>query len=384
MSICAPDARPPRLAEGATHAPATRLAIASFPPLNRMNPYQRLLYEHLRDEGIDLVEDSAFRLTWLRRARGSVAFLHFHWPEPLYTYGKGPVRLRRPLSWLKLGLFWLRLASARALGYRLVWSIHQVYPHEDGGRRRDRIASGFLARACDVLIAHDEWTAELARRELGGRARGVRVVPHGSYVGVYPSGRAREEVRGALGIPLDAFAFVSFGELRANKSPEDVVTAFRLASLPAAALVIAGFPKKWELAEDVLRCAAGDPRIVTLLRYIRDEEVAELFGACDAAVLAREDGGTSGSLVLPLSLGLPVVAADRPAYADLLGREDAGWLFTAGDVGSLAQALERAASDSAGARQKGAAGLRRAERLGWPAIAHETATALRASLGARL
>jgi uncharacterized protein YciI len=56
------------------------------------------------------------------------------------------------------------------------------------------------------------------------------------------------------------------------------------------------------------------------------------------------DGGTSGSLILALSFGVPVVAADRPSYRDLLANGEAGWLFAAGDSESLARALDVAFS----------------------------------------
>jgi hypothetical protein len=31
-------------------------------------------------------------------------------------------------------MFGLRLAAARGLGYRIVWTVHQVYPHETESR----------------------------------------------------------------------------------------------------------------------------------------------------------------------------------------------------------------------------------------------------------
>src|SRR5207302_523111 len=84
-----------------------------------------------------------------------------------------------------------RLAAARVLGYRIVWTIHQVYPHERVGRRLERAGVRVLARASSALIAHDLTTQERARAELGGRAADVRIVPHGTYSGVYRAGRSR-------------------------------------------------------------------------------------------------------------------------------------------------------------------------------------------------
>jgi len=207
--------------------------IATFPDVRSGNVYQRLLYEHLKQRGIELAPGARFELRWLLPARRRVGVLHFHWPEARYTFGRGPAMLRPALSWVKLGLFALRLWVARALGYRLV----------------------------------------------------------------------------------------------------------------------------------------------------PDERVSELFATTDAVVQSRGDGGTSGSLILALSLGMPVVVADRPAYTALTGGEEAGWLFEPDDEPSLRTALERAAADRAAAQEKGAAARARASRLDWGPIAERTAALLRGDLG---
>jgi glycosyltransferase involved in cell wall biosynthesis len=83
---------------------------------------------------------------------------------------------------------------------------------------------------------------------------------------------------------------------------------------------------------------------------------------------------TSGSLLLALSLGVPVVAAAISPYEELLGRGEAGWLWQPGDVESLRDALRAAAADPVVARAKGAAALRRAGALpSWAQIAAQTA-----------
>lgn len=353
-----------------------RWGIAAFPWLRKGNPYQRLLYGSLAEHGFDAVPDAAFKLLWLVRSRRNTAYLHFHWPESQYTLGRGPRPLRGPLSWAKLVLFAVRLAAARALGYRLAWTIHQVYPHERRSRLRDRAAARLLAAAAHVLIAHDAFTREQARSELGRAGRRVHVVPHGSYVGVYPPGRDRSAVRAGLGIPRCAFAFLVFGELRGYKNVDLAAEAFSAAALPSAALVVAGFPKDPAIAEALRRRAEGDPRIRLRLEVVPDAEVAELFAACDAAVIPRRDGGTSGSLILALSMGVPVVAADRPAYRELLGDPPAGWLFDPADPGSLRAALEAAASDPAAAQAKGLEARARVGGLRWPEIAARTARLL--------
>jgi beta-1,4-mannosyltransferase len=344
------------------------------------NPYLRLLYGHLAVNGLDVVGHGRLSLRWLWCHRRTVRFLHVHWPESLYRFQRGPSALRLPLSWPKLLLFGARLALARALGYRLVWTVHQVYPHETTSRPLDRLAARLLAMFCSVLLVHDQGTRTLARRALGRRpARRLELVPHGSYIGVYPPGRSREEVREELGIAPDAFVFLAFGELRRYKGVELLLEAFASLADDAAVLLVAGNPTQGEVGGALERAAGADRRIRLRLGFVPEERVAELFGACDAAVLARGDGGTSGSLILALSMGLPVVAAGAPAYHELLAGGEAGWLFAPGDPVALREALGLASSDPVEAARRAAAARAIAAALNWESIARRTALILRAT-----
>lgn len=358
----------------------SRTLIASFPPVLATNPYQRLLYTELARAGLELAPRSQLKVSWLWRNRRKVGLLHFHWPEAYYRYGSG--RRNALLSWPLLGLFSLRLAVARTLGYRIAWTIHQVYPHESASALLERTGSRVLAAASDVLIAHDAVTAGRARAALGERAAGVTVVPHGSYVGVYPAGRPREVVRADLGVAGDSFTFLCFGDLRAYKEIDLLLDAFADAALPNASLVLAGGAKTERMTQ-LAQGAETDSRVRTRLGFVPEARVAELFGACDVVVLPRGDGGTSGSLILALSLGLPVVVARTPSYVELAGGEEAGWLFTPGDRDSLRAALQAAADSPEEAQRRGANALRRTQRLAWPEIGDRTAAIFLRAMGAR-
>lgn len=349
--------------DAALTALATRASVVSFPSVLTTNPYQRLLYEHLAAHGIDLVPDGEFTIRWLISARGRVRYLHFHWQEGHYRVQR---QLRpRALWWVKLGIFGARLTAARMMRFRIVWTIHQVVPHESSGRMLDHAAALLLSRAAHVLMTHDRATAEAARRQLRLGNRTIGVVPIGSYAGIYPPGRDRAIVRADLGIAPDTFAFICFGGLRAYKDVDLLLDAFEAIGRPDVALVLAGpVTDPREFARLTAR-AARDPRVITRFEHVPDDQVTELFDACDAAVFPRGDGGTSSSLILALSLGCPAVVVDAPSYMELTGGEEGGWVFEAGDQESLRGALVVAAQDADTARARGRAAALRAERLSW-------------------
>ncbi len=339
-----------------------RSGIASFPPFLEANPYRKLLYERLGECGFRLVPTPRLRLSWLWQQRRTVGFLHFHWPEGYWRHDRGSVRVRRPLSYVRLCLLLSRLLAARALRYRIVWTIHQVYPHERGDRRLDRCAASLLARMSHLRVAHDAPTAEAARRELRLDRSSIEIVPHGSYIGVYPPGRSRRSVREQLGIGEEEFVFLCFGNLRPYKQLGLLLEAF-LASSEGERLLSAG---------------RADQRVRPLLGRLDDDRVAELFQASDVAVLPRGDGGTSGALLLALSLGVPVIAARTPVAEELTRAGRAGWLFEPGDAGSLRTTLEEAAAtEPAAIAAKGAVALEQARLLSWPKMGERMAELLR-------
>jgi glycosyltransferase involved in cell wall biosynthesis len=147
--------------------------------------------------------------------------------------------------------------------------------------------------------------------------------------------------------------------------------------------LVAGRVGDREVGLRVAEAAVRDTRIRALPEFVADERVAELFAAADAAVLARSEVWTSGSLILALSLGVPAVAARMSPYSELIGPEAAGWLFEPDDVGSLRAALERAAADQSGARNgRSAAACDRAAQLpSWPQMAQATADLMLAAAG---
>ena len=94
--------------------------------------------------------------------------------------------------------------------------------------------------------------------------------------------------------------------------------------------------------------------------------------------MPRGNGGTSGSLVLALSLGTPVIAADTPTYREITGDGAAAWLFEPGNQ-RLARRGDRRRCRLAGRapRRKAAAAAEAAAALDWTESARLIATVLR-------
>ncbi len=373
-----PESGRPAADDGGEHGgKAGRRGVAQLPPPRSPNPYAELLYGALADLGWHRAPFPGLTLRALWQFRRRVGVLHFHWrPDLSYApcLAKGARGRRRRLqAALQLCRFPFLLAWARLLGYRIVWTVHEIWPARHAWV--DRAGHTLLAKASSVLMAHDSAVADRLRAELE-RPLPIEIVPHGTFEGVYAVNRPPEDVRSELGIPAKAFVFLCFGQVRSDKDVPLLLDAFGALGVPDAYLVVVGAPHHGPSCRRVKAAVGEDERVRAVLEAVPATRVGELFGMADAFVLARSQVWTSGSLILAVSLGVPVVAARLPPAVELLGDGEAGWLFTPGNADSLTQALHCAAADPAAAAEKRRAAQRRGGGLpGWPEVARQTAYA---------
>ncbi len=100
------------------------------------------------------------------------------------------------------------------------------------------------------------------------------------------------------------------------------------------------------------------------------------FGAADVAVTPFRRITTSGSVVLAMSYGLPVIAPGVEAIREVLG-DAADLLYEPGEEG-LAAALTRAMTDQLDSLRGKTISV--CDRLDWSLIAHQTAITYRGAV----
>jgi glycosyltransferase involved in cell wall biosynthesis len=336
------------------------------------NPYLESLYSELRGLGVEhryageLTRSHTLNLCLLpfelvvRRAGGFRLF-HLHWVFRFSAPVFPRARLSRTLMrWYLVGL----LELARALGVRTVWTAHNVLPHEqvfDDDRRARRQ----LVARCSAVIAHDEVTlAELSA--IGCRLPLTKLIAPGG-----------PKVVSAVRAPVDRtgkcpLRVVFVGRVERYKGLEQLMAALSLPTCPSGlSVVIAGECRDRKLAESLARQAASNSAAVELrFERLSDEEVASLLYSADAAVFPFRSVTTSGSVLLALSAGCPVVIPDLPALADV--PRACAWRYAGGSAG-LAQALAEAAGTTPARRSAmAAAALAYADRFSWTVSALAT------------
>ncbi len=341
------------------------IKVLAWPAWHAKNPYIPLLYDNMRKLGADI---EAFSPQAILRTRADV--WHVHWPDSLLN---GP-SLPRAIARVGAMVVLLRLAKSR--GLRIVWTVHNLATHEAYHPRLEHWFWRVFTAALDGFIAltpGGKAAAEMRYPALR-QARSF-VVPHGHYRDVYPNTVSRSEARAALGISLEARVIACVGHVRAYKNILHLIEVFREFSDPDARLLIAGEPTPASLGDAVVGAARADSRVLTLLGFVPSGDVQLFLRAADLVVLPYQELLNSGSAILALSFGCPVLVALQGAMGELAQVAGSEWVRTySGNLtaATLAEGLEWALRTP---RSKCCRGI---AALSWPDVARSTLEAFSA------
>ncbi|MEO6875310.1 MAG: glycosyltransferase [Opitutaceae bacterium] len=333
--------------------------------LDQANPYGGLLAREMRALGLQFEPGFREQLssTFLEAEKGNLGALHINWPSSLYADPDPRVAVARAADLLG------GLNHARALGIKVVWTMHNLYPHESTLPELDRLVRLGITACADTVIVHCEQARAQLRRHFF-REHGVFTIPHGHFIDPYPNTLTRTEARARLGLDPGVFVYLFFGSVRPNKGLDQLVRSFRELADPDCLLFIAARVYNDESAAAVDRIEKADPRIrVHRSRFYQNDEFQLFYNSADVAVFPFTDVQTSGSAITALSLGCPVVV---PASGCLTELVDAriGLTYNPAQPGALLQALQNARGlDLPSCRTEALARMR---TLDWKGIARRT------------
>ncbi len=338
----------------------------------RMNPYVSLLQQCLRDLGMSCWTANGLSLRLAQSWRAEADILHLHWPELLYA-SPNLTRSVRLLASVLGGLVWAKIG-----GCRIVYTVHNLSPHEQLFPYLDGMANRVLLTLADAVHVHDEEARSSVSRSYGRRER-VYVIPHGSYIGAYPNHCTRQEARAWLGLSADTFVYLFLGHVRSYKGIEDLVAAFCVLGSNSSRLLIAGKVHDAAYGRSLSQLVDSQVGIHTWFEYVPDSEVQYFLNACDVCVLPYRDVTTSGAAVLALSFGRPIIAPALGGFAELAA-DGRGIVYDPAAADGLLKALRQARDmDTGGAGQRALAWAREHE---WHRLAPRFASVYADVLGA--
>jgi len=333
------------------------------------NPYQTLLRRALAGVGWETVASKMSWRPWSLARRRRVRVVHLHWLEPWIAHTAGW------RFWMLLPLFGFQLLALRLSGVRIVWTVHNLMPHETRTPERYAAMAWLVARLAQTLFVHGRSLVDPVARAWWIAPTKIRVIPHGHYRDWYPTPGDRAATRRELSVSDEAIVFLVVGSVRRYKGVPELTQAFEQAALPQASLVVAGKALDETIEREI--AAAAERRegaIVRIAEFVDDQRLSDLLHAADVLVLPYRRAMTSGALVLGMSFGLACIVPDRGCLPETLGPEG-GVVFDPEKPDDLRHALIELANDPERLARCRTTNRQRAASFDWSAIAKATANA---------
>ncbi|WP_368498772.1 hypothetical protein [Herbiconiux sp. A18JL235] len=266
-------------------------------PTPATNPYIPLLVAALGAEGV-----SVRFFSWKSAFVGRVDIFHVHWPELLV---RRPSRLKSAAAAM-LGI--LLLGKFRMTGTRVVWTVHNMSPHESGGRLERFFLRRFLASVSSrVYINRSSENVDLP----------ATTILHGTYSPWYKPLRSWSGERDR--------DFLFFGLVRPYKGLESLLAAYSELG-GSSDLTVVGKPNSLEYAAEIGDRASGLRSVTLTLAHVPDDQLTDLVSRSKVVVLPYTRMYNSGALLLALSLGAHVLAPRTPSNISLQAEFGERWI----------------------------------------------------------
>jgi glycosyltransferase involved in cell wall biosynthesis len=332
--------------------------------LDRANPYGGLMARAMSQIGVELLPGYPEQLSesWLEENRAQIDVLHLHWPSFLYDAAEPNEQIYLCAKLIS------SLARARSLGYKIVWTMHNLYPHDSQNPDLDRLIRLAITQLATAVIVHCDHARELVRQHFF-RDSGVFTIPHGHFIDPYPNTMSPSEARRQLGLAEDKFVFLFFGTVRPNKGVEKLLDAFANISDQDALLLFAARVCS-DYGVPLVEAAKQSSRIaVHTSSFFANEDFQVFFNAADVVVLPFSDILTSGSAITALSFLRPVILPAIGCLPEVIDNT-MGALYNPNELGALEQAMR--AMKQRNLEPCRQAIRERLKRLSWDKIARQT------------
>lgn len=349
----------------------SRKKIISLPRWTDENPYLENVATALADRGysVELADYpvSSFPVSKIARLRPEAGVVHLHWVSPLIErmyWHTSPFK-KAIKCWILVLMTVLDIKLAQARGVKVVWTVHNLVSHDVQDEKTEIKVRRALAKAVDVLCFHSHEAQRLVFETYQLPAdKNACVTPHACYGDYYGGPKQTPPRDQPTNSARGEFVFLFFGIIRRYKGVEALIEAFSKQEGSHLRLVIAGkvFP-----AEDEawLRNATdADPRISFRNGFVPREQLGDLISSSDAVVLPFARTLSSGSALLSITYGKPLVLPESARVFGVPG--DEGAVYFAEPTG-LSDALER--TRAANTKAMGRHNAELAKKLTWDAMA---------------
>ena len=280
--------------------------IPQIPQKNRDTSYLFQLYKNFpEDFPVSGIKVETFNAAFLpvvlfSRLKFEKSILHYHWFE---------FEDVKSLIGIKWKLFWIILY--KILGGKVIWTVHNKYPHHNKYLFLNKKFRKFFARIADKLHVHCKSAVDICAEVLGVKESKFFVLKHPDFT---PEIIERDEALEKLNkkyfndlLRNDDRIFLMFGAIAEYKGIKEVINIFTGLDRRNK-LLIAGFIKRRN--EDYyreLQTISKTENVFLIGKMIPDDDIPYFLNSADCIILNYRDVLTSGGIHLALGYKKPVI-----------------------------------------------------------------------------
>jgi len=335
------------------------------------NPYQKLLSEGLESQKVQVKHWSdcrkgllpIFQAALLKNK--SINIIHIHWVHPFISQRN---RLFFILSSIR---FLVDVLSLRLAGKKIVWTVHNLTSHDSRFLEWELWVRRQLVRLVDKIICLNKITLESIIKEYQFNPAKAVVIPHGHYRGVYHSPIELNQARKLLNLPESGLLYLNFGLLRPYKGIENLLQVWKENedSFAGDTLLIVGRALNEDYVKNLKDLSREVNGVVIVPKFVKNSELHLYFSAANIVVLPFKKILNSGSLILAMSFGKPVIAPRLGGLLEAVGEGDKLFYDPEDDLG-----LQKAMQNSRSVNLDHLSELitNACDRLDWESISQKT------------
>lgn len=282
--------------------------IYTFPSINyqyKSTDYLYQLYKNIFSS--DQLKIKVFPISVFSHAKlffkklfNSKFILHYHWFE---------FQGIKSFIGIKWRFFWILLY--RMIGGKIVWTIHNKYPHNKKYININRFFQRCMAKLSQRLHVHSETAIEIMSSYLSINKNKFFLYPHPDFeVKLMDKKSSQDLFRTKFGLPNFSnkdILFLMYGNIGKYKGIQEIIEIFN-EQTSEKKLIIAGSIKKGNRkCYNEIKSSIKKNNIFIIEKFFDDDETSLIFNSVDYVLFNFDEILSSGSVILALNYGCKVI-----------------------------------------------------------------------------
>jgi len=284
---------PAKLFYAVAHKNKTLCAIKPFN--SRYNAYIGLMKQAFSSIGIEPIP--------LKHAKYA-GFICYNWIEKRY---ENPAVLQK-------------IKKYAAKEKKIIWNLHNKIPHKTKNVSKAKEFMKTMAEISHKIVIHSSETIGVIKEICGDNQailNKIVYVPHPNYTGTYGNEKTENSLQDSI------LSLCFFGAVKEYKNIELLISAISELNFDDVELKIIGRCRSKKYARNLKSLIAGNGRIKTDFRFIKDKEIPWITANSHLFVLPYnlDSSLNSGATILAFSYGRTVLSSETGTLADIKDKD---------------------------------------------------------------